>query len=278
MSDRGYANPRLLATPKNVKERIDDKSQLVIDVRSTADYIRGHIPGAVHWDIYGISLNDTRAEPLEAFMWMVSYLLAHRGVDYDKSVVFYQENSGFKATRGFWFLEYFGHQEVRVLDGGFDAWVTKSFPVSQDPVDPEPTQFEVEHPLTNRIASAQDILSCMNDSDVCILDTRSNDEHFGKLVRAKRGGAIPGAVHLEWTNNLDEEGCFRSGSELKAMYESCGITSEKLIIPYCQGGYRSAHAYLALRLIGYPNIRNYIGSWKEWGDREELPIELPTKP
>ena len=132
MSDRGYTNPRLLATPKSVKENLDEKSQLVIDVRSTADYMRGHIPGAVHFEIYGISLNDSRTEPLEAFMWMVSYLLAHRGVDYDKSVVFYQENSGFKAARGFWFLEYFGHQKVRVLDGGFDAWVAESYPVSQE--------------------------------------------------------------------------------------------------------------------------------------------------
>ncbi len=278
MKDRNYANPQLLASPEEVKERLGDESQLVIDVRSTADYVRGHIPGAVHFDIYGISLNDTRPEPLSAFMWMVSYLLAHRGVAYDKSVVFYQENSGFKSARGFWFLEYFGLQEVRVLDGGFNAWTAKSFPVSHDPVDPKPTQFASEHPIADRIASADDILSRMGDPNVCILDTRSDDEYAGKMVRAKRGGAIPGAIHIEWTNNLDEQGCYKSASELKAMYEDRGITSEKHIIPYCQGGYRSAHTYLALRLIGYPNVRNYVGSWKEWGDMEELPIEVPSTP
>lgn len=278
MKDRNYVNPQLLASPEEVKERLGDEAQLVIDVRSTADYVRGHIPDAVHFDIYGISLNDTRPEPLSAFMWMVSYLMAHRGVDYDRSVVFYQENSGFKSARGFWFLEYFGLPEVRVLDGGFNAWTAKSFPVSQDPVDPKPTQFVSEHPIADRIASADDILSRMGAPNVCILDTRSDDEYVGKMVRAKRGGAIPGAIHIEWTNNLDEQGCYKSASELRAMYVGRGITSEKLIIPYCQGGYRSAHAYLALRLIGYPNVRNYVGSWKEWGDMEELPIEVPSTP
>jgi thiosulfate/3-mercaptopyruvate sulfurtransferase len=110
------------------------------------------------------------------------------------------------------------------------------------------------------------------------VDTRSDAEYTGALVRAKRGGAIPGAVHLEWTNNLDGRGFFKSAEELKEMYAAREITPDKEVIPHCQGAYRSAHTYLALRLIGYPNVRNYLGSWGEWGNRPDLPIEHPTTP
>ena len=111
-----------------------------------------------------------------------------------------------------------------------------------------------------------------------IVDTRSDGEYTGQVVRSARGGAIPGAVHLEWTNNLDANGFFKPADELKEMYAERNITPEKDVIPHCQGAYRSAHTYLALRLIGYPKVRNYLGSWGEWGNRPDLPIEHPTKP
>ena len=111
-----------------------------------------------------------------------------------------------------------------------------------------------------------------------MLDTRSAGEYRGTLVRAKRGGAVPGAVHIEWTRNLDDDGAFKPAAALRQMYESAGITSDKEVISYCQGGYRAAHSYLALRLLGYPRVRNYIGSWKEWADRDALPIETPQQP
>ncbi|MBI2880712.1 MAG: sulfurtransferase [Candidatus Tectomicrobia bacterium] len=278
MEDRSYANPSLLFTPQALHGRLGDPKLLVIDVRPTPDYVRGHIAGAVHFDLYGISLNDTRPGPLAAFMWMVSYLMAHRGVDYPKTVVFYEDNSGFKASRGFWFLEYFGHEDAHVLDGGLSAWKEGGFPLSAEPVDPVPTKFDPATRAEGRIADADLILKHLNDPRVCILDTRSDEEYTGKLVRSVRGGAIPKAVHIEWKRNLDAKGRYKSAADLKALYEARGVTSEKIVIPYCQGGYRAAHAYLALRLIGYPHVRNYVGSWKEWGDREDLPIETPSHP
>jgi thiosulfate/3-mercaptopyruvate sulfurtransferase len=278
MKERNYANPSLLLTPEQLNERLEDENLLVIDVRPTADYVRGHVPGAVHWDLYGISLNDTRPEPLAAFMWMISYLLGHLGVNYDKTVVFYQETSGFKATRGFWFLEYFGHQDAHILDGGINAWKEAGFPISTDPVDTVASEFEVKEMMAERIASASDILGSLKNPGICILDTRSDEEYTGQLIRSARGGAIPNAIHIEWKKNLDENGQYKPAADLKSMYEGRGITSDKIVIPYCQGGYRSAHAYLALRLIGYPRVRNYVGSWKEWGDREDLPIGHPTAP
>ena len=275
VSDRGYTNPHLLWSPEELNARLGDPKLSVLDVRLTADYVRGHVPGAGHLDLYGISLCDTRPEPLQAFCWMVAYMMGNRGVDSEKAVVFYQENSGWRAARGFWFLEYFGHEDVHILDGGFDAWRGAGFPVSQEPVDVSRTSFETRT-IPSKVATAKDILDRLDNENVKILDTRSDDEYTGKLVRAARGGAIPHAVHLEWTNNLDSSGRYKPASELRAMYEEQGITPDKEIIPYCQGGYRSAHTYLALRLLGYPRLRNYVGSWKEWGDRVNLPIETHT--
>ena len=117
----------------------------------------------------------------------------------------------------------------------------------------------------------------LDKKDTAILDTRSDGEHFGTLVRAARGGAIPRSIHIEWTDNLDADGKFKSNADLKAMYDKAGITPDKEVYSYCQGGYRAAHGYIALRLLGYPKVRNYIGSWKEWGDRTDLPLEIPQK-
>ena len=123
------------------------------------------------------------------------------------------------------------------------------------------------------LATWRDVHAALGRADTVILDARSDGEFCGTTIRAARGGAIPGAVHVEWTRNLTPEGEFKPAAELKAMYEAAGVTPDREVITYCQGGYRAAHSYLALRLLGYPRVRNYIGSWKEWGDREELPIE-----
>jgi thiosulfate/3-mercaptopyruvate sulfurtransferase len=125
------------------------------------------------------------------------------------------------------------------------------------------------------LASWNDVRDRLGSPDALILDARSDEEYCGSLVRAARGGAIPGAVHVEWTNNLVPSGAFKSVDELKAMYEEAGVKPDREVVTYCQGGYRAAHAYLALRVIGYPRLRNYVGSWKEWGDRLDLPIEHP---
>jgi thiosulfate/3-mercaptopyruvate sulfurtransferase len=113
--------------------------------------------------------------------------------------------------------------------------------------------------------------------EVAIVDTRSDAEYFGEMVRAKRGGAIPGAVNIEWTRNLRPDGTFKSPEDLEAMYTEAGVVPDREVLTYCQGGYRAAHAYLALRILGFRNVRNYTGSWKEWGDREDLPIETPRR-
>jgi thiosulfate/3-mercaptopyruvate sulfurtransferase len=221
-------------------------------------------------------LVDTSEAPLKAFMFMIHHVLELRGVSETKEVVFYEDNSGMRAARGVWFLEYFGHPNVKMLDGGMQAWRAAGAPMTTDGAVPKAVAFKTTE-RREVLATAEDVLRSLDNKDTAILDTRSDGEHFGTLVRAARGGAIPHSIHIEWTDNLDADGKFKSNQELKAMYEKAGITPDKEVYSYCQGGYRAAHGYIALRLLGYPKVRNYIGSWKEWGDRADLPLEIPAK-
>ena len=273
---KGYANAQLLTNPGELADDLKSAQKpLLIDLRPPEDFANGHIPGAVHLDLWGVSLIDTDPAPLKAFMWMIDHLFNLRGVDASTPIVVYDEQSGMRAARAFWFLEYFGHGQVRVLDGGFTAWLKAGLPVTREASAPAKSTWSGT-PQERTIATWRDVKERLGRPDVVILDTRSDGEHNGTTVRAKRGGAIPGAVHLEWTKNLGPDGAFKPAAELRSMYEAAGVTPDKEVVTYCQGGYRAAHSYLALRLLGYPRVRNYTGSWKEWGDREDLPIEGKT--
>jgi thiosulfate/3-mercaptopyruvate sulfurtransferase len=272
---KGYANPQLLITPRALAAAIDgDPSTrpLVLDLRPPEAYAAGHVPGALHLDLWGLSLTDTDPAPLNAFSWMIEHVLAIHGVS-STPVVVYDDQSGIRAARAFWFFEYFGHPSVRVLDGGFSAWSREQLPTTRD-ASPPPKSEWTGRREARTLATWRDVNAALSNSDVVILDTRSDGEYCGTTVRAKRGGAIPGAVHVEWTRNLTPEGDYKPAAELQQMYDEAGVGKDREVITYCQGGYRAAHSYLALRLLGYPRVRNYIGSWKEWGDRDDLPLEV----
>jgi thiosulfate/3-mercaptopyruvate sulfurtransferase len=252
--EKQYTRETLLISAEALKEKLGSESLCLIDVRAAEDFAQGHISGAVHFD----------------------HVLELRGVSENKEVVVYENNSGMRAARALWFLDYFGHPNARLLDGGMQAWKAAGLATTTEVTSPKGAGFKIsEH--REVLATADDVLQSLNKKNISILDTRSRAEYVGRQIRAARGGAIPGAIHIEWTDNLDASGKFKSDAELKAMYSRAGVTPDKEVISYCQGGYRAAHSYVALRLIGFPKIRNYIGSWKEWGDRADLPVEQPAE-
>ena len=265
----------LLVTPGDLSREMDSaEPPLLLDLRPAEDFARGHLPGAVHLDLFGLSAVDTDPAPLKAFFWIIEHLFASRGVSNEAPVVVYDETSGMRAARAFWFLEFFGHPNARLLDGGYQAWVRAKHATTTETQKPRSTEWTGTRD-ERVLATWRDVSDRLGDAGAIMLDTRSDGEYCGTQVRAARGGAIPGAIHLEWTNNLAPDGTFKPVRELKAMYEKAGVTADREIVTYCQGGYRAAHSYLALRLLGYPRVRNYVGSWKEWGDRVDLPIEHP---
>lgn len=266
------SGPDLLISPQDLYEELSDPRLVVLDLRPPELYANGHVPGARSLDIFGISLIDTRPDPLRAFLWIIEHLIGAKGVQPDSRVMVYDAVSGERAARLFWFLEFFGHDAVSMVDGGFTAWESGRWPVA---VRAEPAargSFKAK-PRRDLLATADDILERLGDPGTAIVDARSAAENRGELVRSAQGGRIPGAVHLEWTENLDETGRFKPAAQLRDQYTAIGVTPDREVIPYCQGGYRSANTYVALRIAGYPRVRNYLGSWGEWGNREGLPIE-----
>ena len=273
MTYKGFAEPRYLITPDELSARLRDVT--LIDVRPGEDYANGHIETALHFDFYGVSLNDTSDDPLNAFLWMVENLFGFRGVDREGTVVFYDHESGERAARGAWLLDVFDHPDARLLDGGLAAWRAAGHSVTTKAEGSERVSFEGNPRRMDRLATRFDVHVAIEDPETILLDTRREAEYVGTERRARWVGTIPGAVHLFWREHLDEKGAFRPAEEIRALYESKGVTPDKNILPYCQGGYRSANTYLALKLIGHPNVKNYLGSWWEWGNRDDSVIVLP---
>jgi len=268
----------LLIAPAELAESVSRGHDVrILDARPASQFAAGHVPGALHLDPFGISLIDSRPAPLRAFEWIMQHLLELRGVTRDEPVVVYEETSGMRAARLAWLLALFGHPDARLLDGGMARWRAEGRPVARDAVaEPEAASVLVLVRRPEHLATVEDVLRALErPSEVAIVDARSRAEYTGSLVRAARGGAIPGAVHLEYLANLTPDGRYRPAAELRTMYEALGVTPDREVITYCQGGYRAAQSWIALRVAGYPRVRSYVGSWNEWGNRTDLPVETP---
>jgi thiosulfate/3-mercaptopyruvate sulfurtransferase len=246
----------------------------LIDTRAPADYWAGHLEGALNFDPFPFHHSDTSEAGLREFRGQLAWIFSALGITGSETVVFYENDSGMRATRGAWALEYMGHHAVRILDGGLKLAGGEQLVTSTRPV--VPTNFQGT-PCEDVIASRDYIVARIGRGDTQIFDVRTDEEYYGERVRARHGGAIPGAIHRDWAHNLGADGAFKPAAQLRAEFEALGLDPNREIIPYCQGGYRSANACVALRVAGYPRVRNYLGSWGEWGNRDELPIEMPRR-
>ena len=266
--------PGLVWDNVELESRLGDPGLKIIDVRPGEDYAMGHISDAVHFNVYGVNTYDTDQAPLKSFARMWAVLVGMRGITMDNTIVVYDDISGMSAARAFWFLENLGHGDVHLLDGGFNGWRDASLPITRDAQAPRASAFDFTA-VPERVATYQDILEAIDAPDKVILDTRSEKEWLGSDRRAARGGTIPSAVHLDWNNHLTADGKLKPVDALRAMFDARGVTADKEVLAFCNTGYRSAHAYLVLRLLGYPRVRNYVGSWQEWGNRDGCPVAVP---
>ena len=265
-------NPDLLWSVETLRARLGTPGLSIIDTRPAELFSGGRIPGARHFDPYFVNCDDTDPAPLASFTRMWANMLGWRGVKPTDTIVFYGAFTDMCAARGFWFAEYLGCADVHVLDGGVRAWREFGLPVDREGAPPSPNKFPFEA-VPARVATYASILAAIDDPGCLILDNRSRAEFTGEDRRARHGGAIPSARLCDWEELYDHAtGRMKPLDVLRGIFEARGVRPDNEITVYCNTGFRSAHAYLALRLLGYPNVRNYVGSWQEWGNRERLPI------
>src|SRR5215469_5736888 len=265
---------KLIVDARWLREHRNDADVILIDTRPAKDFYAGHLRGARHFDPFPFHHKDTSANGIAEFDGQLQWIFSALGITGRETVLFYENDSGMRAARGQWALEYAGHPRSRMLDGGLKALAGEK-PVA-DVEKFAPADFQIK-PRVEILATYPHLLERLGQREVQIFDVRSDAEYFSERVRARHGGAIPGSVHQDWTAALAADGTVKPAAELRAQFQALGLDPANEIVPYCQGGYRAAHAYIALKLAGYPKVRNYLGSWAEWGNRDDLPIEHPRR-
>jgi len=275
-----YAHPEVLVSTEWVAAHLHDPNIRIaeVDVDTTA-YETGHIPGAVGWN-WTTQLNDPVRRDI-ASKEQFEELMASSGIDKHTTVVLYGDNNNWFAAYAFWLLKIYGHEDVRLMNGGRKKWVDEGRPLTTEVPRYERKVYRAEEPDLRLRAFLQDVLQRLGRADVALVDVRSAQEFTGEILAppglpetAQRGGHIPGAKNIPWAQAVREDGTFKSYEELRALYEAQGITPDKEVIAYCRIGERSSHTWFVLKyLLGYPKVRNYDGSWTEWGNVVGLPIE-----
>lgn len=264
---------KLIVDAKWLRDHRGDADLILVDTRAAGDFHAGHLSGARHFDPFPFHYTDTSERGIAEFGAQLQWIFSALGITGRETVVFYENESGMRAARGQWALEYAGHPKARMLDGGLKAAGEK---LTTQVEKFAPSDFQIK-PRPEILATHAYIRERIGRGETQIFDVRTDAEYFSERVRAKHGGAIPGACHQDWVAAIAADGTVKSPADLRAQFEALGLNPAAEIIPYCQGGYRAAHAYLALKIAGYPNVRNYLGSWAEWGNRDDLPIEHPRR-
>jgi thiosulfate/3-mercaptopyruvate sulfurtransferase len=281
MQSNGYAHPHTLVGTDWVATHGGDGNVRLVEVDvDTAAYDTGHIAGAIGWHWQ----RDLQQRPVRDIPTKEEWeaLLSRSGIDGDTLVVLYGDNHNWFAAYAYWLFKVYGHEDVCLMNGGRQRWIDEARPVTQDIPAVAPTSYRASDRDRRLRAYRDDVTATIGGTSVALVDVRSPKEYSGELLApenlpqegAQRGGHIPGAQSIPWASAVAADGTFKSAEELQALYGGKGITADKPTIAYCRIGERSAHTWFVLtELLGYPNVRNYDGSWTEWGSLIGAPIE-----
>jgi thiosulfate/3-mercaptopyruvate sulfurtransferase len=280
MAENGYAKP-VLVTTEWLAEHLNDENLVVAEVDENPDlYDDGHIAGAVklHW-------RDDLQDPVERDLVdkpTFERLMAERGISNDTTLILYGDKNNWFAAYAYWYLKIYGHQDVRILDGGRQKWADESREFTTDAPQPRQADYQAGERDESIRTYRDTVRGEIGEQSKALIDVRSPQEFAGDLVAppgyeqegAQRAGHIPTAASIPWATAVRDDGTFKSADELRELYESKGVTPEKQVTAYCRIGERSAHTWFVLReLLGYENVKNYDGSWTEWGNLVDVPIE-----
>jgi thiosulfate/3-mercaptopyruvate sulfurtransferase len=276
-----YAHPEVLVSTQWVADHLNDpKIRLVeVDVDTTA-YDQGHIAGAAGWNWQTQLQDNVRRDLIDKAT--LEQLLGRSGISNDTTIILYGDNNNWFAAYAFWQLKYNGHTDVRLINGGRNKWLEEKRPLTTDPLKAAPATYRAAGLDESLRAYKQEVLDIVEKKTRGqLVDVRSVDEFTGKIIAppgmsetAQRAGHVPGAANIPWSQAANEDGTFKSADQLKQLYQGKGVSGGGETIAYCRIGERSSHTWFVLKyLLGYDNVKNYDGSWTEWGNLIGAPIE-----
>jgi thiosulfate/3-mercaptopyruvate sulfurtransferase len=278
-----YATPGALVSPDWAREHLDDPNVRFVEVDvDTASYSQSHLPGAVGWD-WTSQLSDGIRRDIASRVEL-SRLVSESGIGPDTHIVLYGDNNNWFAAWAYWQLKLYGIERVSILNGGRKYWLDNDLPLSVDVPSYPPTGIELPEADFSLRAYYRDVIDRLGDPSLALVDVRSPAEFNGEVIAppgmtetAQRAGHIPGATSAPWAQTVNEDGTFKSADALREHYAAKGVTADKDIVAYCRIGERSSHSWYVLHeLLGYEKVRNYDGSWTEWGSMIGVPIENPS--
>ena len=275
LDERGYHNTSRLVTTEWIEDNLDNDSVLLIDLRGADDYAAGHIAGAVQIPRTAFQVEIDGVPGLIPPAADVAGEFGAIGATPDTTIVFYDSRGSIWGSRGLWVLAVYGHEDVRLLDGDFPLWESEGREISTDTPTVSAADYSFDSaPNESLIAGWDEIIASIDDPSVLVCDARSPEEYSGRDVRAERGGHIPESVNVEWSRALDENGRFLPADQLRELYEGEGVEAGGTVYTLCQTAVRATHTWFVLSdLLGYEDVKVYDGSWIEYGNREDSPID-----